>query len=78
MAKIELSEQEIKVIEAYKNGDIDPFTVIGEEQTTLKGIIQKAEEAYQDSDDDMDDLVLWYYDKFLEQNGEASPADSAE
>lgn len=70
MKKIELTTAEINVIKRYKEGEINVYSPENDEdRETLQGIIHKAEDDLDDyPDDEFDDLVLWYYDKFQEQN----------
>lgn len=76
MKKINLTEAEIEVIKRYENGEINTFTPEEKDREILQGIIHKAEDALDDyPDDEFDDLVLWYYGKFQEQNtGDGSEA----
>lgn len=72
MNKIELSQDEISVIKQQLNGEIEVWSATDEQQKLLTGVIEKAEalmdelDAY---DDDFDDLVLWYWNKYKEQEG---------
>lgn len=69
MKKIELTEAEIKTIEAYKNGEINTYAPENpEDQKNLDSVIGKAEVALDDyPDDEFDDLILWLYDKYNQQ-----------
>lgn len=70
MAKIELSESEINVIEKQLSDDFDPFLCSDEERDLMSGVIDKAEslmhelEAYEESGNN---LIAWFYDKYKKQ-----------
>jgi len=71
MDKIELSEKEIQVIKDQLNGDIDGWTATEEQQKLLTGVINKAEALMDELnayDDDFDDLIQWFWDKYQRQN----------
>ena len=71
MSKIELSEKEIEVINAQLNGEIDGWTATDEQQKLLTGVINKAEALMDELnayDDDFDDLIKWFWDKYQSQN----------
>lgn len=69
MKKIQLTEAEIKTIEAYKNDKINTYSPENpEDQKNLDSVINKAEELLDEyPDDEFDDLVLWVYDKYNQQ-----------
>lgn len=69
MKKIQLTEAEIKTIEAYKNDEINTYSPENpEDQKNLDSVINKAEELLDEyPDDEFDDLVLWLYDKYNQQ-----------
>lgn len=68
MKKINLTEAEIEVIKRYENGEINTYTPEEKDREILQGVITKAEDALDDYPDELfDDLVLWYYDKFQDQ-----------
>ena len=69
MKKIQLTEAEIKTIEAYKNDEINTYSPENpEDQKNLDSVINKAEELLDEyPDDEFDDLVLWVYDKYNQQ-----------
>lgn len=69
MKKIQLTEAEIKTIEAYKNDEINTYSPENpEDQKNLDSVINKAEELLDKyPDDEFDDLVLWVYDKYNKQ-----------
>jgi hypothetical protein len=67
MEKIELTQQEIDIIEKCINGEIDAPT--GEVGEIVGDLLERAL-AYEKeigSQEDPDDLLLWYYNKYKEQ-----------
>lgn len=68
MAKIELTAKEIEVIEQQLQGKIEVYTATDEQQEILGGVIDKATELAQQTQEDFDDLIQWYYDKYKAQN----------
>lgn len=67
---IELNEQEIVLIEKYLNGDLNPFSVSGDEQVAFSKIVDDAEDLMfklDAIDDASDDIVKWYYDQYKKQ-----------
>ena len=70
MNKIELSNDEIKIIEKQLSGEFDQFDSTEEEQKLMMSVIDKANalmeelDAYEESGDD---VVKWFYDKYKEQ-----------
>ena len=70
MNEIQLTAEEIKVIQQQLNGEISAFTATPEQPTVLMGVIDKAEalmhelQAYEESGDD---LIAWYYNKYKAQ-----------
>lgn len=70
MDRIELSEQEIKVIEQQLKDQYDPFNASEEEMAAMNSVMEKANalmdelEAYDESGDD---VVKWFYDKYKAQ-----------
>lgn len=74
MNKIELSEQEIQVIDAQLSGKITHFTATDEERTLLMGVIDKAEALCEELDayDELDgDLIRWFWGKYQAQEATA-------
>lgn len=74
MKKIELSAEEIKVINQQLNGEIEVWNATDEQQKTLTGVINKAEALMEELDayDDLDNymgggLIAWFYDKYKAQ-----------
>lgn len=70
MDRIELSEQEINVIEQQLKDQYDPFNASEEEMAAMNSVMEKANalmdelEAYDESGDD---VVKWFYDKYKAQ-----------
>lgn len=70
MNEIQLTAEEIKVIQQQLNGEISAFTATPEQRTVLMGVIDKAEalmhelQAYEESGND---LIAWYYNKYKAQ-----------
>lgn len=70
MNKIELSENEIAVIDKYLKGEISMFGTGDEDMETMKGVINKAEtlqdelDAYEESGED---LIIWFWEKYQAQ-----------
>ena len=70
MTRIELTDDEIKVIEKQLSGKYDPFDSTEEEQLAMNSVMEKANalmdelEAYEESGDD---VVKWFYNKYKEQ-----------
>ena len=70
MTRIELSNDEIKIIEKQLSGEFDQFDSTEDEQRLMMGVIDKANalmeelDAYEESGDD---VIKWFYDKFKEQ-----------
>lgn len=71
MAKIELTEKEIEVVELFLAEKIDIETVATDEQKELlMGVTDRAEALMEELDayDELDDnLIKWYYDKYKAQ-----------
>lgn len=71
MNKIELSAEEIQVIEQQLNGEIEIFTATDEQQAILTKVTNQAEALMEELDayDELDsDLIAWYYDKYKAQS----------
>ena len=69
--KIELTEEEIAVIDKYFKGDIHMFGTNESDMEAMKSVISKAETLMIETDADTgDDLVLWYWDKYKNQEKE--------
>lgn len=74
MNKIELSADEVKVIEQQLNGEIEVWNATDEQQKSLTSALDKAEalmdelDAYDELDNYMEGgLVAWFYDKYKAQ-----------
>lgn len=72
MKKIELSADEIKVINQQLNGEIEVWNATDEQQKHLTSVIDKAEalldelNAYDELEGDM---ILWLWNKYKAQEG---------
>ena len=70
MKKIELTEQEVNVINAQLNGEIEVWTEDDDVRNTLMGVIKKAKDLMEELDayDELgDDLIEWFYNKYKAQ-----------
>lgn len=71
MAKIELTEKEIEIVELFLSEKVDIETVATDEQKELfMGVIGRAESLMEELDayDELgDSLIEWYYNKYKEQ-----------
>lgn len=70
MKKIELTADEIKVIEQQLNGEIEVWSATDEQQEILTKVTNDAEALMDELDayDELDgDLIQWYYDKYKSQ-----------
>lgn len=73
MKKIELSADEIKVIEQQLNGEIEVWNATDYQQKHLTNVIDKANElldeldAYEELEAQGNDLIKWYWGKYKEQ-----------
>lgn len=71
MAKVELTQAEIALIDKHLNGEYNPFFASKEEQEMLNSIIERAEaleeelDAYDETTET--DLLKWYKQKNNEQ-----------
>ena len=71
MNKIELSNDEIKIIKKQLSGEFDQFDSTEEEQKLMMSVIDKANalmeelDAYEESGDD---VVKWFYEKYKSQS----------
>jgi hypothetical protein len=71
MAKVELTQAEIALIDKHLSGEYNPFFAPVEEQTMLNSIIERAEaleeelNAYDETTET--DLLKWYKQKYDEQ-----------
>lgn len=75
MKKIELTDDEIKVIKQHLNGEIEVWSATEEQQRLLTKVIEDAEALQEEIDPDFEeqfalpdcDIVHWYYNKYNEQ-----------
>lgn len=70
MKKIELTADEIKVIEQQLNGEIEVWSATDEQQEILTKVTNDAEALMDELDayDELDgDLIQWYYEKYKAQ-----------
>lgn len=70
MKKIELTADEIKVIEQQLNGEIEVWSATDEQKRLLTKVTDDAEALMDELDayDELDgDLIKWYYDKYKAQ-----------
>ena len=70
MSKIELTDDEVKVIGKQLSGKLNIYNATEDEQVAMCSVVDKANalmdelEAY---DEAGDDLIKWFYDKFIHQ-----------
>ena len=70
MTKIELTDDEVKIIGKQLRGELTSFNATEEEQVIMCSVVEKAEalmhelKAYEESGDD---LIKWFYDKYKAQ-----------
>ena len=70
MKKIELTADEIKVIEQQLNGEIEVWSATDAQKEILTKVTNDAEALMDELDayDELDgDLIQWYYDKYKAQ-----------
>lgn len=70
MSKIELSADEIQVIQQQLNGEIEVWEATDEQKALLTSVTDKAEALLDELDayESMgDDLVAWFWNKYQEQ-----------
>lgn len=73
MSKIELSADEIQVINEQLNGEFGAFTATPRQQQLIMGVTDKAIALAEELDafeDVGEDLIAWYYNKYKEQQSE--------
>lgn len=65
--KIELTSQEIEILESYKRGELE--NPAGDTRNMIGKLAEKALEYEREtkSEDDPDDLLLWYYEQYKAQ-----------
>lgn len=67
MGKIELTTEEIRVIEKQLNGEIEVWSATDEEQEALMRVIDKADALMDDLNAYNElggDLIKWFYNKY--------------
>ena len=70
MDKIELTATELKVLDEYFAGEIGMFTATDEQMTVIRNLNDRAGALMDKLDawDELgDDMLGWYYDKYLKQ-----------
>jgi len=68
MKKIELSADEIKVIQQQLNGEIEVWNATDEQQKHLTSVIHKAEALDEELGyEEYDDMIQWFWDKYQAQ-----------
>jgi hypothetical protein len=70
MKKIELTELELKVLQQDVNGEFSDFDATEEELRAMASVINKADDLMRELDDYDelgDDLILWFWEKYLQQ-----------
>lgn len=75
--KINLSADEIEVIHQQLNGEFGAFTATPRQQQLIMGVTDKAlalADKLNAYDDVGEDLIEWYYNKYLEQEEEEENA----
>lgn len=72
MKRIELSPEEITVIKQQLNCEIEVWSATDEQQKYLTQVIDKATEYMREfaPDEQFDDLIQWYWDKYQSQEQE--------
>lgn len=69
MTKIELTADEIKVIQQQLNGEIEVWNATDEQQKHLTSVIHKAEalDGELDYSEEYTDMIAWFWGKYQEQ-----------
>lgn len=68
MKKIELSADEIKVIQQQLNGEIEVWNATDEQQKHLTSVIHKAEALDEELGyEEYDDMIKWFWGKYQAQ-----------
>lgn len=71
MKKIELSADEIKVIQQQLNGEIEVWNATDYQQKHLTSVIQKAEALDEELGyEEYTDMIAWFWGKYQEQEKE--------
>lgn len=69
MARIELTQDEIKVIKMYFDGQVEVWEQDDYVKNNLNSVISKAEALEEElGEQDYDDMIKWFWDKYQEQN----------
>lgn len=71
MKKIELTAEEIQVIEQQLNGEIEVWSATNDQKRLLSQVTDKAEALMDELDayDELEgDLIAWYYNKYKAQS----------
>ena len=76
MSKIELSADEINVIQQQLNGEIEVWNATDEQQKHLTSVIHKAEALDEELGykDNYSDMIKWFWDKYQEQESASDKA----
>ena len=69
MIKIELTSEEIQVIKQQLNGEIEVWNATDEQQKHLSSVIDKAIALRDVLDEEITDLIAWFWDKYKTQEG---------
>lgn len=69
MIKIELTSEEIQVIKQQLNGEIEVWNATDEQQEHLSSVIDKAIALRDVLDEEITDLIAWFWDKYKAQEG---------
>ena len=69
MIKIELTSEEIQVIKQQLNGEIEVWNATDEQQKHLSSVIDKAIALREVLDEEVTDLIAWFWDKYKTQEG---------
>ena len=68
MKKIELSADEIKVIQQQLDGEIEVWNATDEQQKLLTSVIHKAEALDEELGyEEYDDMIAWFWEKYRAQ-----------
>lgn len=68
MTKIELTADEIKVIQQQLNGEIEVWNATDEQQKNLTSVIHKAEALDEELGyEEYTDMIAWFWGKYQEQ-----------
>ena len=73
MKKIELTDLELKVLQQDVKGEFSDFDATEEELRAMVSVIKKADALVRELDayeEEGDDLILWYWNKYLSQQEE--------